>query len=149
MRVRRLFICLLAAAFVVSGAATRAWIALPAALAAQPSVVAHAAGHAVAENHDGAPAHDHTAHASHAAAAGHNADHAAGDAVAAVADQETGDHVDDCLKCCSMCNVTSFVPGLAATPVTFSYADIAFPVKENALVGHLVALDPDIPKAVV
>ena len=55
----------------------------------------------------------------------------------------------DHLKCCPICNVVSMLPALVAVAVPFSYAPVSFRTAEVGLVGHLVALDPDIPKTVV
>lgn len=137
MDIRRLFIFLIAAAFVFNGAASfvfngaasRAWIDLPVALAA------------TAQDHHGA-----------SVAAGHDAHSGqfGANAIAAAPDQsQDHEHVDSCLKCCNMCNVANVLPGFVAKPVTFSYAAVAFRMGQRNLVGHLVALDPDIPKAII
>ncbi len=55
----------------------------------------------------------------------------------------------DHLKCCPTCNVVSMVPALVEVAVPFSYAPASFRTAEVGLVGHLVALDPDIPKTIV
>ena len=53
------------------------------------------------------------------------------------------------LKCCWTCNVASLLPNVATIPVTFSYRGTIFYMAQRHLVGHLVALDPDIPKSIV
>ena len=55
----------------------------------------------------------------------------------------------DHLKCCVACNLVSLVPNVAAIPVAFSYTNTAFDAAQHELVGHLVALDPGIPKPLV
>ena len=55
----------------------------------------------------------------------------------------------DHLKCCGTCTVASVLPAVAAIPVAFSYRGAVFHVTQPHLVGHLVALDPDIPKSIV
>lgn len=69
-------------------------------------------------------------------------------AVAADAGQTHGG-MQDHLKCCGRCNFVSLLPGSVAIPVTFSYATVSFPKAQPHLVGHIVALDPGIPKSVV
>lgn len=53
------------------------------------------------------------------------------------------------LKYCGTCTVTSLVPDIMAVPVVFNYKSAAFQTAQNRLVGHLVLLDPDIPKSIV
>ena len=55
----------------------------------------------------------------------------------------------DHLKCCPTCNVISVMPAIVAVSVPLSYARAFFGSGRFGLVGHLVALDPDIPKTVV
>lgn len=55
----------------------------------------------------------------------------------------------DHLNCCWICNVVAVLPGVFAAPVKFSYATVTFHTAQFDLVGHPVALDPDIPKIVV
>jgi hypothetical protein len=47
-----------------------------------------------------------------------------------------------------MCSVASVIPTVAVSPVAFSYRSAVFHVTQPHLVGHPVALDPDIPKFV-
>jgi hypothetical protein len=55
----------------------------------------------------------------------------------------------DIMKCCGVCNIANLTLEIVATPITFAYASITFSMGQHHLVGSLVALDPDIPKAVV
>lgn len=120
----RLGIWLVALALVVNGVAGHAWADAPRAPAAVAS-----------DHHDGA-----------ASRHGH-ADVAA--AVAADTGQSRGP-VHHHLRCCGVrCNVVPLVPGLVAIPVTLSFAAVAYPTAQPRLVGHLVALDPEIPKSAV
>jgi len=120
----RLSIWLIAIVFVFNGAASLALVDLPSA----PAMSAH--------EHLG----EHVGHAANAVAAAldHDQDH-------------TGNHkhADNGLKCCGVCNIANLIPEIAATPVMFTYASITFSIGRHDLVGYLVALDPDIPKAVV
>ncbi len=117
----RLSIWLIAIVFVFNGAASLALVDLPSA----PALSAH--------EHQG----------------GH-ADHIS-DGVASDHDLHAGNHKhnDNCMKCCGVCNIAKLIPDIAATPFIFAYASITFSIGRHDLVGHLVALDPDIPKAVV
>ncbi|MBS0247951.1 MAG: hypothetical protein JSR61_15155 [Proteobacteria bacterium] len=54
----------------------------------------------------------------------------------------------DHLKCCPTCNVVSTLPTLVAVAERFAYGPASFRTVDFGLVGHLVALDPDIPKIV-
>jgi hypothetical protein len=58
-------------------------------------------------------------------------------------------HGHNALKCCGICNVASVLPDILAIPVPFSYAAIMFHTARHDLAGHLVALDPGIPKTSV
>jgi hypothetical protein len=121
----RLGIWLIAVAFVFNGAASGAWIDLPMA----PALAAH--------DHHGAMA-----------AAGH--DEHSGEVVAAVTDHgQAYDYAHNHLKCCGICYVANLTPDVIAVVVTFSYSDVTFRMAKHDLVGHLVALDPDIPKTIV
>ena len=71
------------------------------------------------------------------------------DAVAAADHDQAPAHSHDGLKCCGICNVANVIPAVPAIPVTFSYAVVTFYMGQHDLVGHLVALDPDIPKSLV
>jgi hypothetical protein len=53
------------------------------------------------------------------------------------------------LKCCATCTGVSLLPAVSAVPVSFSYRAAVFHTAQHDLVGHLVALDPDIPKSIV
>jgi hypothetical protein len=123
----RLGIWLIALAFVFNGAASYAGID-----PAESPVLT------IQEQH-GTPA---TAHHTHAKYIGDGA-------VVSVDHDQTPAHSHSGVRCCGICNVASLLPNVAATPVTFSYAAITFHTNQHDLVGHLVALDPGIPKTVV
>lgn len=59
------------------------------------------------------------------------------------------DRMHSHLMCCGTCTVASLVPNIMAVPVVFNYQGAAFWTAEHHLVGHLVLLDPDIPKSIV
>jgi hypothetical protein len=124
----RLGIWLIAVAFVFNGAASGAWIGLPMA----PALAVH--------DHHGGPA-----------TAGHDAhfDQASHDAIGATPDHGQAPEHDSCLECCGMCNIANVIPDIVANPVMFSYAEVTFRTAQDDLVGHLVALDPDIPKTII
>jgi Protein of unknown function (DUF2946) len=121
----RFGIWLIAVAFVFNGAASYAMIDAPVA------PILFAQGH-----HDAAASADHGAHSDEVAAAA--TDHG-----------QAHDYAHNHLKCCGICNVASLLPDVIAVPVAFSYATVTFRTLQNDLVGHLVALDPDIPKTIV
>lgn len=119
----RLGIWVIALALVVNGVAGYAWADAPRA----PAAVAY-------DHHDAA---SRQGHANGAAA------------VAADAGQTHG-RVHHHLRCCGVrCNVVPLVPGVVAIPVTLSFAAVVYPTAQPRLVGHLVALDPEIPKSAV
>lgn len=121
----RMGIWLIALALVFNGAATYAWDSPSGPIAA------------IAQVHD-----DGTA----AVACNVNSDEFV--AVAAGSDQhQSGAHHHP--KCCGTCTVPSLIPAVAAVPVTFSYRAAVFHTASHHLIGHPVALDPDIPKSVV
>jgi hypothetical protein len=135
MAIRRAFIWLLAAIFVLAGMVARTSPMLP----------------AMAQDHRGAMVsvpdaqHDYDAHQGHG-----------GPSAAAVmadchnqAQPKIGEHDDDCLKCCTMCGVTSMTAEYPGTPVSFAYGTVRFNIVQRHLLGHPVALDPDIPKSIV
>lgn len=126
---RHLLVCFLTVAFVFSGAPWQSCIEVAPAQAAP-----------VAATHD----HQHDQHHAKAAVADH--DYGAG-AVKAASTQAPIDHT--CLKCCGVCTAVSSMPALSATPVIFSAALISFRTGEAHLTGHVVALDPGIPKSIV
>jgi hypothetical protein len=131
MGLRRLFVCLIAAAFVFNGAAMRAWANYPAA--------APALGQ---EHHASSMAGDH---------AGHAGDHSghAGHAVPESDERPLPIHSNDCLKYCNMCNAAGMTPDLGVADAILSYADAVFRLLQGDLTGQLVAVDPHIPKAIV
>jgi hypothetical protein len=122
----RLTIWLIAVVFAFNGAASLAWIDLPAA----PALTVDSHYGAAVAVWDDAHSYD-----------------VDGDVIAAVPDHgHATQHAD---KCCVTCSVASVVPDAAVTAITFSCAAVAFHTRQRDLVGHLVALDPDIPKTIV
>ena len=86
----------------------------------------------------------------HAGAAGLECNVQSGGVAVIAADACQSQHAaHDQLKCCPTCNLVSMIPAIDAVSVPFSYAPASFRAAEFGLVGHLVALDPDIPKTVV
>ena len=124
----RLGIWLIAAAFVFNGAASHALIDIP----MSPALAAH-------DHHHG---HSATGHDPHF-------DHAGSEAIAGAPDHDHISGHEHGQKCCNICNVVSVMPDVALIPVGFSYAAITFHAAKHNLVGHFVALDPDIPKTIV
>lgn len=73
-----------------------------------------------------------------------------GDVAVIAADPCKSQHAaHDHLKCCPTCSVASMLPVAVAVSVPFRYVPASFRTTDFGLVGHLVALDPDIPKSVV
>lgn len=128
---RRFFIYLFSAAFVVNGGLVHASIELPPALTAHAHVgITVAVEHAV--HHDAAspgPVQSAMAPSEHAYGITH-------------------EHMDGGAKCCGMCGMANAMPELTTIPVQLSYAAITFHVRLQGLNGHLTKLDPDIPKAI-
>jgi len=128
---RRLFIYLFAAAFIVNGGLVHASIELP------PVLTTHAhVGITVAAEH---AAHHDAANPSSIEAAMAPSEHAYGVA---------HEHMDGDAKCCGMCGMANAMPELTIIPIQLSYAVITFHVRLQGLIGHLTKLDPDIPKAI-
>ncbi len=72
------------------------------------------------------------------------------DVVAGAVDSGQAQHpMHNHLKCCGTCNIVSLAPNVAVIPVTFSFRMASFRKTHHDLVGHPVALDPDIPKSIV
>ncbi len=117
---QRLGIWLIAIAVVFNGAA-------PFAPAMEQAAIVQGHDHAVGNHAAGA-----ADHGAFAASTDHGRQH---------------DHAHN--KCCMLCNIASVLPGVTAVPMTFSYATVSFRMARHNLVGHLVALDPDIPKSLV
>ena len=69
-------------------------------------------------------------------------------AVVKYSDQTHG-RMHNHLKCCGTCTVASLVPDFIAVRAVFNYQSAAFWTAEHHLDGHLVLLDPDIPKSIV
>jgi len=126
---RSLFIYLFAAAFVFNGVLLHANIELPVAL----TLHAHL-GFATAT--DRAP-HPHAVPIGQEELTAISGDHD---------DSLPHNHIDGGPKSCGMCSEATVMSGLAATAVQLSYALISFDARPPGLTGHLVALDPDIPK---
>lgn len=122
----RLSIWLIVLAFVFNGAASLAAIDLPTASAL------------IAQNQN----HDNARTAAPSDHVGNN------NVMVAMLDHGQA-HGHSALKCCNICNVANVIPDIVAIPVTFSYATVAFRRGQHDLVGHLVALDPGIPKTIV
>ena len=122
----RLSIWLIALTFAFNGAASFAAIDNPVA----PALTA--------QNHNGGPAISHDVHSSHIRTG-----------VMVVTLDPGQAHGHSSLRCCGTCNVANVLPDIVTIPVTFSYAAVTFRMAQHHLVGHLVALDPDIPKTVV
>lgn len=122
--IRRIGVYLFVVTFVLSGATWAACIDLPA-----PAVAAAHSQHAAAD--------DHSAHR-----------HGGGGHLAAVPDQAPS-HDHGPIKCCSMAPVFSLSPNLSDSPVKFVGAALGFHYAERYLTGHIVALEPGIPKTIV
>ena len=58
-------------------------------------------------------------------------------------------HAHGHLKCCGTCNVASVLPSAVGMAVALSYKTASFRMAQRDLVGHLVTLDPGIPKSIV
>lgn len=126
--VRQLIVYLTAAFFVLNGVALHAYTKATA-----------------AQTHHSTVSGANYAAASHVHRAGDG-----GDVAKEFAPRQSHDHLDPGEKCCSMCVVfASVMPESSANSLRFAYADVAFLLIKRELAGHLVALDPDIPKAIV
>lgn len=124
----RLGIWLIAFAFVFNGAVSLAQIDA----FAEPATIAHEHDHAAAQDHH------------HGLAASEH------DAVADWMDHGPGhSHHHAHHKCCTICSHASLKPNVVAVPLTFTYAPVIFTTVQHDLVGHFVALDPEIPKTVI
>jgi len=123
----RLIVWLIAVAFVFNGAASLAWLDLP----ETPPVAAH---------HDGARAGGH----------GVLAHQQTDDFIVVVPDHCHGSsNSDNRLKCCGTCSLASLVPDIVATAMTFADKGVTFHTGPHDLVGHLVAVEPGVPKILV
>ena len=123
----RLTIWLIAIVFVFNGAAVPTWIDLP---AAAPTLTVDS---------------DHGVSVRDVAQSDHDSDRDS--AMAATLDHgQSVKHID---KCCVTCSTASMVPDAVVTAVIFSSVAIKFHAAQTDMVGHLVALDPDIPKLLV
>ena len=129
---RRIYVYLLAAAFVLNGGLVHASFDLP------PALIAHVhVGAAVAAKD---VVHHQAAHAGQieAATSLDKHDHGA-----------MHDHLDSDAKSCGTCGMANAMPELATIPAQLSYATITFQFRLQNLAGHLAKLDPEIPKAIV
>jgi hypothetical protein len=119
----RVGIWLMALAFVFNGAASHALVDLP---------------DLIAQDHHGA-----------LAVISHDA-HFSDSTVAATPDHDQiPEHKHNSRRCCDVCNLASVIPNVVVVPVPFSYAAVVFAAAQHFLVGHLIAIDPDIPKTIV
>lgn len=60
------------------------------------------------------------------------------------------DHADGDAKCCSMCiTFNDVMPAFTANVSLFRHRIVDFKIERQLLIGHPVALDPDIPKTIV
>ena len=128
---RRLFICLFAAAFVLNGGLVHASMDLPPVLTAHVHIGGTAAEQVV---------HHHAAHPSQVETAIAPVKHAHG---------VMHDHMDGGPKSCGVCGMANVAPELTTIPVQLFYAAITFHVRPQGLSGHLAKLEPDIPKTIV
>ena len=135
MSMKRWGIWFLTAVFVFNGAASLATIDLP--------DLPPAIGHRDAAVTAGAQAHAQVA--AHAEAAGPL--HRDCDEVMAATTDRNLVHHDD--KCCPTCAMPSMLPLSIASAVTFPSKAKRFLHANDELVGHLVVIDPDIPKVAV
>lgn len=98
----------------------------------------------VASTTDDMASHQAMGHHDHMTSAGQN------DAQAAASNDlqsDTGSHA--CLKCCAACmlgNAAALAPEWTITRVM---TRVSFPSRHEQLRGHIVFIDPDIPKSVV
>lgn len=125
---RRVSVFLFIVAFVFSGAAWAACVDLP---------VAPASGTTVFIGHDHA--------------GGHNGRHlVTGEENADASDQGPATHGHGAVvKCCSMAPVFNLAPDLVVRPVAFSRPAAVFRFVQRGMIGHIVALEPGIPKSIV
>ena len=56
---------------------------------------------------------------------------------------------DACLKCCGACMLTSVMPPAPAWTVVLAVSRLTFAPLSEQLRGHIVFIDPDIPKPIV
>jgi hypothetical protein len=129
---RRLFIYLFAAAFVLNGVLSHAAIELPAALTTHVHLGVTTASNLTTHYHSASVGQ----HEESATSGSHN-------------DGVTHYHVDGGSKSSGICANATVPSDLVTTAVPFSYTLISFHSRPHGLTGHLVALDPDIPKDIV
>jgi hypothetical protein len=122
--VRRILVSIFIAAFVVSGAAWAACIDLPV-----------------------GPASTSSSH--HHAGMGGHGDRHIGEENTVTSDQGPVSHGHGIVvKCCSMAPVFSLPPELAVRSIDFPRLAAAFRFVQRGMVGHIVALEPGIPKSI-
>lgn len=124
--VRRILVSLFIVSFVASGAAWAACIDLPIGLASTSSSHHHAG----LDNHG-------------------DRHHENGDENAAKSDQAPVSHSHGLVKCCSMAPVFNLAPEFMARSIDFPRSAVAFGFVQRGMIGHIVALEPGIPKPIV
>ena len=73
-----------------------------------------------------------------------------GDATAALGKAPVHDHAGGDTKCCTLCiTFDNVVHAFTANASLFRHRIVDFKIDRQLLIGHLVALDPDIPKTIV
>jgi hypothetical protein len=124
----RILVCFFVASFVFSGAAWAACIDLP---------VTPASGSTSFIGHDHIGGHSGRHHPTNEENAGSS-------------DQGPATHGHGvAVKCCSMAPIFSLAPGLLTRAVEFPRVDVSFRFAQREMVGHIVALEPGIPKFIV
>lgn len=131
---RRIFVTLLAVAFVFSGVAWAACIEQPQSLAGAETVLLMSANqvhsHSVFTNHSSQAENDNLTSTSN--------------------NDSLPDHgLAPVVKCCSMAPAFSLSSELAARPVDFPRSVVAFRFVQRGMAGNIVALEPGIPKPIV
>jgi len=124
----RSFVWTIVAALIAGGATWRQCIAehLPAATAANAQH-SHSAGH-----------HEHHQH--------HDADTAGNQAADDSGPPARANHA--CLRCCTMCTVSSIVPPSPSPAAIFTMSALLFAVEHDCCSGRIILIDPGIPKRI-
>jgi len=99
------------------------------------ALVDHIASHQSHEHHQHAMAQDHGARID------------GPEAIEDYVQQKSADHA--CLKCCGACMQTSVMPLAPAWTVVLAVSRLTFASRSEQLRGHIVFIDPDIPKPIV
>ncbi|MBI1202491.1 MAG: hypothetical protein GC182_08265 [Rhodopseudomonas sp.] len=128
---KRWVIWLLAVVFVVNGAVSLASIDLP----DLPAAVGHADRDAMA-----------TVRHQTQAKTGGPSQRGCDEIATAAPDRDPVQHDD---KCCPTCTMPSMLPLATVSAVAFSSTAQGFLPANDEMVGHLVLIDPDIPKVAV